>query len=467
MTQDAAFFSAVLTKPLSAIPYTAHTLLTQLTGGKRHIIQGADKLFDIQLFASLNRCTLTPHPNIHNQSSFSWEPRTTDDSDVRALRARAFGHGGIDSIDVATGNAAETLKETILAGWYDVQWEGNEVEVVVMRVPKEYCEMLIYFVAAETKKIGERFVVAVESAAAELGERVWVFEKGFWEASSALYKAVKGVTFDTLISTENKARAIKEDLERFFDSRELYLEYGLPWKRGFLLSGPPGNGKTHIIKSLINHFTSTHPTISILYVKSFKAERLPDEYAISAVFKRARSNPCLLILEDLDTLITDANRAFFLNEMDGLNTNAGVVVLATTNYPERLDPAIRDRPSRFDRRYEFGLPTAGEREMYVQMWGRTKAKKGVCITDELAREIAADDVTGGFSFAYLKELLVSSVMRWVQGQVQDGGHGGKDFGTVLRDEAAVLKTYIREMQAKKETGKGEKEDGKVNGVVHK
>src|SRR5690348_14791826 len=103
------------------------------------------------------------------------------------------------------------------------------------------------------------------------------------------------------------------------------------------------NSKTHLVKALINHIHQTNPQISILYVKSFRTGHgTPDEYAVSNVFRRARDRQSILIFEDLDTLITNKNRAFFLNEIDGFGSNAGVVVLATTNHPETLDESIRD-----------------------------------------------------------------------------------------------------------------------------
>lgn len=69
------------------------------------------------------------------------------------------------------------------------------------------------------------------------------------------------------------------------------------------------------------------------------------------VFEKARSEaPCVLILEDLDSLINDNNRSFFLNQLDGLENNDGLLVIGSTNHYERLDPAITKRPSRFDRK---------------------------------------------------------------------------------------------------------------------
>jgi SpoVK/Ycf46/Vps4 family AAA+-type ATPase len=83
---------------------------------------------------------------------------------------------------------------------------------------------------------------------------------------------------------------------------------------------------------------------------------------ISAVFDLARKTaPCLLILEDSDALIKPGNRSFVLNELDGFSANTGICVVATTNYPERLDASILERPSRFDRKYPFDSPQIPER----------------------------------------------------------------------------------------------------------
>ena len=69
------------------------------------------------------------------------------------------------------------------------------------------------------------------------------------------------------------------------------------------------------------------------------------------VFDKARQcAPCVIILEDLDSLINDRNRSFFLNQMDGLSGNDGLLVIASTNHFDRLDPALSNRPSRFDRK---------------------------------------------------------------------------------------------------------------------
>src|SRR5262249_50595212 len=132
---------------------------------------------------------------------------------------------------------------------------------------------------------------------------------------------------------------------------------------------------------------------------------------ISGVFELARKTaPCLLILEDLDALIKPTNRSFLLNELDGFAENTGLCVLATTNFPERLDASILDRPSRFDRKYQFDLPGELERFAYLKLWNEQQAEE-LRLTEPGLRTLV--ELSNGFSFAYLKELCLASVMAWM------------------------------------------------------
>jgi SpoVK/Ycf46/Vps4 family AAA+-type ATPase len=184
-----------------------------------------------------------------------------------------------------------------------------------------------------------------------------------------------------------------------------------------------------------------------LYVKSFHVEHRPDEDSIRTVFDRARkSAPCILVLEDLDSLLTTQNRSFFLNELDGFAANIGIVTLATTNHPERLDPSILDRPSRFDRKYPFDLPEQAERREYIAMWN-TGLQEALRIAD--ATVIRLSKATEGFSFAYLKELFLSSMMRWIahpeQGNMEQTLISQVD---VLREQMLSPVTQAAEAESK-------------------
>lgn len=97
-----------------------------------------------------------------------------------------------------------------------------------------------------------------------------------------------------------------------------------------------------------------------LYVKA-----APYSYDIRQVFVMARAmTPCMLVLEDVDTIVTEATRSYFFNEVDGLENNDGILMIASTNHLDKLDPGLSKRPSRFDRKYLFPLPDQGERAQY-------------------------------------------------------------------------------------------------------
>ena len=134
------------------------------------------------------------------------------------------------------------------------------------------------------------------------------------------------------------------------------------------------------------------------------------EYAIREIFVKARqSTPCLLIFEDLDSLIKDGVKSFFLNEVDGLESNEGLMMLGSTNHLERLDAGISKRPGRFDRKYHFVLPALPERVKYCDYWrSKLSNNKIVDFPPKLSEAIAK--ITEGFSFAYLKESFVSSLL---------------------------------------------------------
>ena len=86
------------------------------------------------------------------------------------------------------------------------------------------------------------------------------------------------------------------------------------------------------------------------------------------------------------------------------------MVVATTNHPDRLDPAILERPSRFDRKYYFNLPAAPERAAYLALWNE-ELKPQQRLSEDAVAEVVRQ--TDGFSFAYLKELFLSAMMQWI------------------------------------------------------
>ena len=389
------FFSEALGLPAATIGYHVSRTLAQAFPD-RVLIEGYDYDFDLPEYARAGHCALRPEADVHHQFSTMW------DAEKGIL---------LDAVNA----------------WYEVDWQGHVLDVILMSWDDSCCQH--YWILAESRAVADRFFEAVCRWNPEVRGEILVYDGGSWTRSESLYKAIRGATFDDLILEGTLKRDIREDLDRFFASRDLYDEHGIPWKRGILFVGPPGNGKTHAVKALVN--TCGRPC---LYIKSFDSEKRLDKSNMRAVFDRARKTaPCLLVLEDLDSHVDDENRSFFLNELDGFAENRGVAILATTNHPEKLDPAILDRPSRFDRKYTFGLPATAERHAYLARWSATWRP---ALRPSEAGVLRAAELTEGFSFAYLKELCLASMMRWID----SAAPGSMD--DVLAEQAVALRSQM-------------------------
>lgn len=197
--------------------------------------------------------------------------------------------------------------------------------------------------------------------------------------------------------------------------------------------------------------------IPTLYVRSLSSYGGP-EYAIASIFSQARKqSPCLLVFEDLDSLVTNGVRSYFLNEVDGLESNDGILMVGSTNHLERLDKGIRNRPSRFDRKYLFPVPGLEERVAYCAFWRRKlgiedddddegggdgKGKGEVEFPMVLCRAIAG--ITKDFSFAYIQEAFVASLLAIAEGDDDDDdeeeeeGEGEEEGGAEADEEGEAL-----------------------------
>lgn len=262
----------------------------------------------------------------------------------------------------------------------------------------------------------DALILAAGKWTSQLHDEIFVFDDGDWVKSKDLYKAVASSSWNDVILSPETKKSLIEDVHGFFDNQALYAQFSVPWKRGIILHGVPGNGKTVSIKALMSSlYERSDHSIPSLYVKSFETNCNTEQYAIRAIFQRARSMaPCLLIFEDLDSLVHDDIRSYFLNEVDGLESNDGILMIGSTNHLDKLDPAIAKRPSRFDRKYHFKIPGPEERKGYAEYWRAKLVKNEVVdFPDEVVGLVA--ELTEGFSFAYMKELFVMSLLCLVRG----------------------------------------------------
>jgi len=269
---------------------------------------------------------------------------------------------------------------------------------------------------------------AVGSWSKDLHDEINVFNGRWWHKDAKLLKAIKSTTWDDVIMDADVKSNLQRDVLDFFDNEELYHSLSVPWKRGIILHGVPGNGKTLTLKALIKTLSEREDPIPSLYVKSVENGG-EMSVTITGIFEHARKmSPCLLVFEDLDSLVDDRNRSYFLNEVDGLEDNKGILMVGSTNHLNKLDSSITKRPSRFDRKYHFNLPRDETRQAYCEFWRRkieTLPRK-VDFPADLCPIIAK--WTEGFSFAYMKELFMSAMVLLVTGT-----HEENEYEDVLED----------------------------------
>jgi transitional endoplasmic reticulum ATPase len=255
-----------------------------------------------------------------------------------------------------------------------------------------------------------------------LHEEIWVYNDGFWQKDAELYRSILNSYWKNVILPEDLKKDVRDAAERFFakGTRDTYHRLGVPWKRGVIFYGPPGNGKTISIKATMHTLYSLPDPVPTLYVKSLASFAGP-EHSINEIFRKARMTaPCYLVFEDLDSLVTPQVRSFFLNAVDGISENEGILMVGSTNHLDQLDDGISKRPSRFDRKYEFGLPGKELRKKYCEFWQNKLGKKSsdaevngedgveIDFPDVLLDKIAG--ITDGFSFAYMQEAFVSTLL---------------------------------------------------------
>ena len=230
-------------------------------------------------------------------------------------------------------------------------------------------------------------------------------------------KSAEGIRFDD-VAGEDEAKENLTEIVNYLHDPSKYQEIGASMPKGVLLVGPPGTGKTMLAKAVAGEanvpFFSMSGSEFVEMFVGMGASKVRD------LFKQAKEKaPCIVFIDEIDAIGKKRDGQIggndereqtlnqLLTEMDGFEGNTGVIILAATNRPESLDPALT-RPGRFDRRVPVGLPDLKGREEILKV----HAKKIKVAEDVDFNKVAR--MASGASGAELANIVNEAALRAVR-----------------------------------------------------
>ncbi len=264
------------------------------------------------------------------------------------------------------------------------------------------------------------------------GPNSMMFNTG--KSNAKIYvKSSSGITFDDVEGVDEAEENLAEIVD-YLHNPDKYKEIGASMPKGVLLVGPPGTGKTMLAKAVAGEadvpFFSMSGSEFVEMFVGMGASKVRD------LFKQAKEKaPCIVFIDEIDAIGQKRNSGAhggndereqtlnqLLTEMDGFEGNSGVIILAATNRPESLDPALT-RPGRFDRRVPVELPDLKGREAILKVHSQK-----IKIADDVDFEKIAR-MASGASGAELANIVNEAALRAVR--------AGRKFATHADMEESI------------------------------
>ena len=278
-------------------------------------------------------------------------------------------HGAMPNYsDVQTGCG---VKQNLLAKGVLVLEKDGELLVATLDATPPSSAVLIITGPERIKQAVEQFTDAVDSIA---GKRNFYRGRKLDFYGRIYFLDVSGKSWDDLILDQDTKDNIWANTVGFIANRNRLREFGIPIKRGVILVGEPGTGKTLACKALL----SAADGITCI---TTRADALESPDYLHALYELAEDiSPSIVFIEDIDLIAQEREESHYmsgsalltlLSVLDGVEERDGVVTIATTNCKETLDKAISRRPSRFDRIIHFPKPGLKQRVDLISLLCRT------------------------------------------------------------------------------------------------
>ena len=344
-------------------------------------------------------------------------PGTTEDYGTGIIKIDGITRhnigGGIgDKVTVKSVEASEA-EQIVLSPTEKLPIDESQLHDVMINTYQNHVFSIHDSIVLPTRMGGKiQFIVtSTKPAKPVIVTENTIFKLG--TMTKAIDSSIPRITYDELGGLKNEVQKIREMVELPMRHPELFEKIGVEAPKGVLLYGPPGTGKTLLAKAVAGetnaNFTSlSGPEIMGKYYGESE-ERLRE------FFKQAEENaPSIIFIDEIDSIAPKREEVSgevekrivsqLLTLMDGMKSRGKVVVIAATNRPDSLDPALR-RPGRFDREIEIGIPDDEGRHEILNIHTR-----GMPLEEKVDLK-AISKITHGFVGADLEALSKEAAMR--------------------------------------------------------
>ena len=348
----------------------------------------------------------------HDDAAYQWMQTFVSQHPRVIARARTMTLKTKGSKEIEP-DKAKKIPEYLLTpapGLHLIRFKGRRVLFSLLRreIEKEnffgFRESMSITAFGTNKSIFNDLIEAAWRSHQGHERKVDVYVQGRWGDSwlvldSRIARPIESIVSDIM-------PALVSDAKAFMARKQWYIEMGIPWRRGYLLEGPPGNGKSSMVMALAGECGMD------IYIASLSNA---DDSKLVSAFSQIKANS-IILLEDIDAAFvgreakgeTKLTFSGLLNVIDGIVAKEGCILVMTTNHREVLDPALI-RPGRVDKEFHVGNATVAQIvNMFVRFFPEvTEAEKAIITIAAKNRVISMAQLQGHLQSSTVTEAIAN------------------------------------------------------------